>query len=356
MFFRRSRRIAEDAHAAAVRIYSEELTESERLAIKARCEQDPVFKARFVEAHHLLGAVDDWRDELREASVHGTPARKPRRQIARKAMAGGIAASVAIGLAAVLVSTGHFEDPDSTVSRYATRTGEQRNLVLEDGSTITVNASSQVLVGMTPKVRRVVMDRGEAYFDVARDPLRPFTVEVGGQSITARGTEFNLRRHGDGFTVALIDGRVAVHRQGVEPPADLEWLDLDAHPDDVYESPVGEAFGLVAGNVLDFDTANQTFKARRDPEIARRQQWRQGRLTFIDEPMAKVVAELSRYSDKPIRIHDPLVGDIRVFATLRLDSIDAALTTLENAVPIQVVPTSTAIAILAAEDDPDVTR
>ena len=356
MIFRKSRRITEDAHAAAVQIYSEDLTETERLAIKARCEEDPVFKARFVQAHHLLGALDDWRDELREDSVYRTLAREPRRQVAPKTIAGVVAASVVIGLAALLVWTEYFEDPDSTVSRYATRTGEQRSLALEDGSIITVNTRSQVLVGMTDKVRRVVMDRGEAYFDVARDPMRPFTVEVGGQSITAWGTEFNLRRYGDGFTVALIDGRLAVHRQGVEPPADLDWLDLGVHPDDVYESPVGEDLGLVAGTVLDFNAENQTFKVRRDPEIAHRQQWRQGRLTFIDEPMAKVVAELSRYSRKPIRIHDPEVGDIRIFATLRLDSIDAALTTLENAVPIQVIPTSTVIAILAAEDNTDANR
>lgn len=356
MHYVKSRRITKEAHAAAVRIYSDDLSESERVAIETRCEEDPVFKARFVEAHHLLGALDDWRDELREDSHYRTLSRKARPRVARKVAAAGVAASVVLGLAALLVSTGYFEDPDTTITRYATQTGEQRSLALEDGSTITVNTSSQVLVAMTDKVRRVVMDRGEAYFDVARDPLRPFTVEVGGQSITARGTEFNLRRHGDGFTVALMDGRLALHRQGVEPPADLDWLDLEAHPDDVYESPVGEGLGLVPGTVLHFDAANQTFEAHRDPDIARRQQWREGRLTFIDEPMAKVVEELSRYANKPIRIHDAHIGDIRVFATLRLDSIDAALTTLENAVPIRVIPTSSVIAILAAEDDADAAR
>ena len=180
-------RMTKEAHAAAVRIYSDDLSESERAAIEARCEADPVFKARFVEAHHLLGALDDWRDELREDSVYRTLSRKPQLRIARKVTAAGVAAGIVFGLAALLVSTGYFEDSDSTVARYATQTGEQRSLALEDGSTITVNTGSQVLVAMTDKVRRVVMDRGEAYFEVARDPLRPFTVEVGGQSITARG-------------------------------------------------------------------------------------------------------------------------------------------------------------------------
>ncbi|MDE0038725.1 MAG: FecR domain-containing protein [Gammaproteobacteria bacterium] len=352
MVFRKSRRIAQDAHAAAVRIYSEDLTESERLAIKARCEEDPVFKARFVEAHHLFGALDDWRDELREDSLyratprrHGTVARR----MVRNVVAPGVAAAGLVGFATWFVAPQYFEDA-GTVIRHSTQVGEQRTLTLDDGSTVTLNTRSQILVGMTDNVRRIVMDRGEAHFEVAPDPLRPFTVEVGGQSITAHGTEFNLRRNDDGFALALIDGRLALHRQGREPPADPPWLDLRQHPVD-NGSLARDEFGLVAGAVVDFNAHDQTFAAHHDSNVARRQQWRQGRLTFIDEPMARVVAELSRYSEKPIRIHDPKVGDIRVFATLRLDSIDEALTTLENAVPIRVVPTLTGIAVLAAETE-----
>ena len=66
-----------------------------------------------------------------------------------------------------------------------------------------------------------------------------------------------------------------------------------------------------------------------------------------------MLAELSRYSTKPIRIHDADVADIRVFATLRLDSIDTALSTLERAVPIRVVPTLSGIAVLAADHEGD---
>lgn len=350
----RTSRITEQAHAAAVRIYGEDLTESERLAIVARCEEDPVFKARFVEAHQLLGALDGWRDELREYSWYRY-SRKPqtaKRRFVRKYGLPGVAAGVLLAVAAYLLATGYFDYSASTVTRHATKIGEQRTLTLEDGSTVTLNTKSQVLVDMTDTARRIVMDRGEAYFEVARDPLRPFTVEVGGRAITAHGTEFNLRRLGDGFGVALIDGRLALHRQGDEPPADPPWLDLEKHPHGI-ESAVGEALGIGAGTMLDFDAHRQTFRAHHDADIARRQQWRQGRLTFIDEPMASVVAELSRYSDKPIRIYDAHIGDIRVFATLRIDSIDGALTTLENTIPIRVVPTLSGIAILAEEESGD---
>ena len=350
--FQTSRRITREATAAAVRTYSEDIKDSERRAILARCEEDPVFKARFMEAHELLGALDDWRDELREDSMYRTWSGKLRasRRSMRNAAAFGLAASVVL-VAAVLASIGLFTQPGSAITRYATVVGEQRSVALPDGSTVTLNTGSQILTEITNAVRRVVMDHGEAYFEVAKDPLRPFTVEVGGRSITAHGTAFNVRRLGSGFTVALIDGRLALHRQGGEPPAAPLWLDLGAHPDG-FESPLVEGLGLRSGTVLHFDSRKQTVTARHDPEVERRQQWRQGRLSFKDQPLSTVVAELSRYSTKPIRIHDADVADIRVFATLRLDSIDTALSTLERAVPIRVVPTLSGIAVLAADDEP----
>ena len=354
MSWRKSRKITREANAAAVRTYSENLTESERLAIAARCEADPVFKARFVEAHQLLGALDDWRDELREDSMYRTFSGRPRaagQRRRRSIAASGLAAMLA-GIAILFAMSSDYFDaffsPADAVTRHATAVGERTTLNLGDGSVITLNTGSEILVGMTDAVRRVVMDRGEAYFVVARDPLRPFTVEVGGQSITAHGTSFNLRRLDDGFTVALVDGRLALHWQGGEPPADPPWLDLEGS--DGFESVFGKVLGLESGTVLHFDARDRTVRARHEPDVAHRQQWRQGRLSFRDEPMSTVIAELGRYSAKPIRIRDPHVGDIRVFATLRLDPIEEALSTLENAMPIRVVPTGSEIVIVAANE------
>ena len=356
---RTSRRITRQAHAAAVRLYGGDLTESERSEILARCGQDPAFKARFVEAHHLLGALDDWRDELREDSMYrsftGNRCAPARRR--RPGYAAGVALAVGFVLAVAALApwTGYFKGRDDGLSRYETAVGKRQSWVLSDGTTIALNTSSRVLVEMRRVFRRVVMDRGEVYVEIAADPLRPFTVEVGGRSVTAHGTEFNLRRSGDGFTVALIDGHVVVHRQGTEAHPHPTWLDATTHPA-VLESTVGEVLGLRPGTVLDFDARNQSYTVRRDPHLARRHQWRQGRLSFADEPMSTVIEELSRYSDKPITIHDAPVGDIRVFATLRLDSIDNALSTLAGTVPIRVVPTLSGIAILAADDTSEAPR
>ena len=263
----------------------------------------------------------------------------------------GIAAGVLIVVAIFLAtSSEYFTEPADPVTRFATAVGEKKSLALDDGSVVTLNTGSQVLVGVTDTVRRVVMDRGEAYFEVARDPIRPFTVEVGGQSITAHGTEFNLRRLDNGFMVALMEGRLALHRQGGEPPLDPPWVDAKGDPGGV-EQTIGEGLGLRAGTVVHFNAYTQTMRARHEPGLEQRQHWRQGRLSFRDQPMSAVVAELSRYSEKPIRIHDAHIGDTRVFATLQLDSIDGALATLENALPIRVVPKVSEIVIMAAHEE-----
>src|SRR5690606_14321003 len=89
---------------------------------------------------------------------------------------------------------------------------EQKQIELSDGSELTLNTASQVLVDITDGMRRVVMDRGEVYFEIAGDPLRPFIVELQGRSISVLGTEFSLRRTAQGFSLALVDGVVSLHR------------------------------------------------------------------------------------------------------------------------------------------------
>ena len=116
MSSRSSRRIIREANAAAVRMYSEDFTEADAIAIKARCDQDPEFRERFVEAHHLLGALDDRSDELGQDSMPPSSMVKPRptRRVSVVA-ASGLAAGVLIALGIWLAWTGAFVDRADTV-------------------------------------------------------------------------------------------------------------------------------------------------------------------------------------------------------------------------------------------------
>src|SRR5690606_13001818 len=98
------------------------------------------------------------------------------------------------------------------LDRYATEIGEQKTVQLSDGSELVLNTNTRVLIDYTDSKRRAILDQGEAYFKVAEDAQRPFSVDAGVRSIAVLGTEFNVQKTGGGLTVAVVEGLVAVHR------------------------------------------------------------------------------------------------------------------------------------------------
>ncbi|WP_431286753.1 FecR family protein [Roseateles chitinivorans] len=116
---------------------------------------------------------------------------------------------------------------------YATGVGEQRSVVLADGSRLSLNTSTQVDVFLTHERRTVRIVRGEAFFEVAKDANRPFVVQALGSEVVALGTAFAVRlsepgASARGLAVTLIEGRVNVRagkasseEAAVAPPKEL---------------------------------------------------------------------------------------------------------------------------------------
>lgn len=93
---------------------------------------------------------------------------------------------------------------------YTTAIGEQRSILLSDGSTIHLNARSRVRVRLGAEDRRVDLLEGEALFGVSKDKNRPFIVSVNGTRVRAVGTQFDINRHKRGLIVTVVEGTVAV--------------------------------------------------------------------------------------------------------------------------------------------------
>ena len=95
--------------------------------------------------------------------------------------------------------------------------GGTYKVALADGTTIWLNADSKLIYPsvFTGSEREVTLE-GEAYFEVADDPFRPFVVHAAGQQVHVLGTRFNIQAYGDEEDVVttLVDGRVAVHVPG----------------------------------------------------------------------------------------------------------------------------------------------
>ena len=119
------------------------------------------------------------------------------------AMAAGLALAVGLGS---LVATQQLGGRRV----YATELGGHATVPLADGSKIELNTDTKLRAALAEEQRTVWLDRGEAYFEVSKDPNRPFVVMAGDRKVTVLGTKFSVRRDGDRVSVAVAEGKVRV--------------------------------------------------------------------------------------------------------------------------------------------------
>ena len=171
--------------------------------------------------------------------------------------------------------------------------GQQRRLVLTDGSTVHVNTRSQVVADLQKDARLVTLIGGEAFFNVAPDPDRPFRVIAGETVIEAVGTAFNVRFIDGEATVAVSEGTVAV---GNTAAPDAVSPGQDAGTDTRILLSVGETAHFTAQ-----DTSPVISTANPDTIAA----WRARQLVFEGDDLTTIAAEFNRYN----RVKLVIVGD-----------------------------------------------
>jgi len=227
-----------------------------------------------------------------------------------RALGGLVAMTCAVIAAWVLP---RWTDVERTHS-FATGHGEQRDILLDDGSKITLNVESSLDVMFTSAERRVRLGRGEGYFDVAKDPsARPFVVDAGLTEVRVTGTRFSVRSSASSTDVIVAEGKVEVipDKRGQSPatPAKVE---------------------LVPGNALRFDRRESYIHvAAIDTEAATA--WRTGTIRFDNATVEDVIAEVNRYSSTPLVIESPdRVRDIRMSGAFRVGDTDAVRFVLKN--------------------------
>jgi transmembrane sensor len=202
---------------------------------------------------------------------------------------------------------------------YRTAMGETRIARLADGSTVTLNTGTRIVVFYSPGSRDVYLQYGEARFDVAREN-RPFNVRVGGRVLQALGTTFNVRvLSQDTAELTVTQGKVKIIYGSPNPsdsPARLR--DQILHGETIVnaqESALVEP-GLQAVRKLDVT------------EIESRLAWQQGMLFFQGESLERVLAEMNRYTTTKFVIADETLRDARVGGYFRAGDVDGLLEAL----------------------------
>lgn len=178
--------------------------------------------------------------------------------------------------------------------RYATATGEVRRVPLRDGSVVSINTASSLHVSIDDARRRVVLDRGEAWFQVAHDRSRPFVVEAGPIRVRAVGTAFSMRRRELGVDILVTEGVVEARS--------------DATPGEIR---------LIAGQKAFLSLDGQPSRTVTMPdEVERTLAWRHGEMALEGHSLGQAVAEMNRYNVLQISVdaslaRAPLVGYFR---------------------------------------------
>jgi transmembrane sensor len=204
-----------------------------------------------------------------------------------------------------------------SVPSYSTPLGGVASVPMTDGSMITLNTDSQIRVALDQHVRHVRLDQGEAFFQVAKDPGRPFIVDVDGTRVIAVGTAFSVRRHQDEVRVVVTEGLVKIESDNIES---------DAHG----------AVHVPAGNVARSGRDKTTVEAKGPTDLDAALSWRTGFLVFRETPLAEAVAEFNRYNRRKIVVADENVGNIRLSGKFRSTQHDAFIRLLEAGFPVRV--------------------
>lgn len=191
--------------------------------------------------------------------------------------------------------------------------GERRTVTLDDGTRVTLNTVTRLRVSFDRSQRRVLLQSGEARFDVARNEAWPFVVAVGEQEVRALGTSFTVRKIVDDIAITLIEGKVSV--TPAEPSSTaVPWAPA--------EPAVSNAVVLAPGQRLTLSTDRPATLDR--PDIERATAWQRGLISLDQMSLADAVAEMNRYSRLTIEIGEG-ASDVRVSGVFQAgDSVEFA--------------------------------
>lgn len=289
-----------DAAAAAwvVRLSSTDATEADRAAFEAWCAADPVHAVAYAEMDALwrrLGHLPE-----RESPAPPRPgSNKSRGPTGPACLAALLVLGSALAYRAGLA--------DWLRADLWSGVGDITHATLPDGSRVDLNTGTALALHFGDRERRVALLRGEAVFDVVRDPGRPFIVEGGGLSVRAVGTVFYVRADGAGRPVGVAEGRVAV-------------------------TAAGRPLEVAAGEALADGDAPRVVAA----DVARAMAWREGRLIVSGERLSDVLAELARYRPGRILLLDGQAGARRVTGAFDPRHTDDALDAIAASLSLRV--------------------
>jgi transmembrane sensor len=301
--------LSDEAIDWLVRLSSGRATPKDRLAFLRWRGRSAAHEAAAREGEQILRALGQTQqaDRVRQQGVPNSFTALPQRRVGRRYLFAGAAAAsvaVAVGLPTVWPLASLYADQ-------ATAVGERRRIELADGSVVFLNTDTALSIDYAGAERRIVLHHGQALFEVARDPNRPFVVVADGAETQALGTSFAVHRTETCADVIVTEGSVEV-RVGTRAAVRLQ---------------AGQRLGFGARASLEPRTI--------DAEAATA--WQRGKLIFNRRPLQSVVAELERYRAGHIVVVGDRLKALQITGVFDLDDTDRLLRTIEETTKATVV-------------------
>ena len=321
MIEQQTSQIQQQAAQYVARLYSGDMSAHDEQQLQAWCDANTSHLQEF----NLQLAIWDSCTELYPTAV----------VVEKKSNIFKVAFAIAASLLVVVLSysltlsENHWFSETSAVAQashalshdYQTAVGEVSTVELADGTRVTLNTDTAMTVAFSASERRVVLQHGEAYFDVAKNPDKVFVINVGDKRIRVIGTKFNVRQSADTLKVSVTEGLVAVQ--------DAKKV----HSDDFVDQ---QDTLLPAGSVAAFSGASQVVSSAASEEINSALNWRKGVFRFENESLASVVSEFNRYRLQKIVLQDKQVEGLRISGVFYLKGGDSIINALKATLPIEV--------------------
>ncbi len=308
-----------------------DLSDEEQAALDVWLAASANRRAAYERAKGLWRDLDSLADLCAEPMEEGRPSPSAPRPVVKVA---AIAAClmVMLSLAALLITE---PSPEQPPSRYITAIGDQRTIALSDGSSIILNTNSDLEVLFDDTVRLIKLHRGEAYFEVAKDPKRRFRVDAGDNAVVAVGTAFVVRRKVGAVDVAVTHGIVELQQavwrlpeRGSAPEVAeaLQGEQPAASRNDRVWTPVA---AMVVGQSATIPEGGGDIIRDNIGDVDRMLDWTDGSLVFQGEPLSEVVQAISRYSRYRFEIEDSELNTLRVGGVFKVGDVTGLVEALE---------------------------
>lgn len=315
--------VLESAARWYARLNAPDCTDVERARFQSWKQQDPSHAEAYAAAEQssravsYLGATDPrlkvMADRAFAMGAADTPFRS-NRNWRRVSVSMALAASTLVAVLGISFMNGNLSATPETT--YTTAAAEHRDITLQDGSVVHLDVASSIKVRLKAHQRQIELTSGRAFFEVAHDAARPFTVSVHGEHVTALGTRFQVERDDQYLLVTLAEGSIAVTDDASGAAAHRDVL------------IPGEQLKIAwADNVRDKQTV--------DAESAT--SWSHGRLVFRATPLASALDEVNRYATRKVRIADPTLAQLPVSGSFIMGDSALTVSALVAVLPVRAV-------------------